>query len=80
MSWTQVSNDVKVCKKCGYVGGEFEMYCEGCGWEMNLSESGYDFENECYIDEFEFNNIDLVLESKRSKMLNFKMNMKGMIK
>ena len=43
------------------------MYCEGCGWEMNLSESGYDFENECYIDEFEFNNIDLVLESKRSK-------------
>ena len=67
MSWTQVSNDIKVCKKCGYVGGEFEMYCEGCGWEMNLSESGYDFENECYIDEFEFNNIDLILEKKRSK-------------
>ena len=36
MSWTQVSNDVKVCKKCGYVGGEFEMYCEGCGNEMRL--------------------------------------------
>ena len=34
---------------------------------MNLSESGYDFENECYIDEFEFNNIDMILEKKRSK-------------
>ena len=43
------------------------MYCDGCGWEMNLSESDYDFENECYIDDFEFNNIDMILESKRSK-------------
>ena len=67
MSWTQVSNDIKVCKKCGYVGGEFEMYCEGCGDEMVLIVSDCDFEDECYIDEFEFNNIDLVLESKRSK-------------
>ena len=31
---------------------------------MNLSESGYDFENECYIDKFEFNNIDMILEKK----------------
>ena len=62
MSWTQVSNDIKVCKKCGYVGGEFEMYCEGCGEELVF---GNDYIEQDLIDEYGVNNIDLILESKR---------------
>ena len=45
MSWTQVSNDVKVCGKCNYVGCEFEMYCEGFGNEMVFIVSDCDFED-----------------------------------
>ena len=68
MSWVQISNDVKVCKKCGYVGGEVSMYCEGCGNEMVLivSDCDCDYEDE-YIAEDGLNNIDIILESKRSK-------------
>jgi len=66
MSWTQVSNEVKVCGKCNYVGGEFEMYCEGCGNEMVFIVSDCDFEDE-YIAEDGLNNIDMILESKRSR-------------
>ena len=66
MSWTQVSNDVKVCGKCNYVGGEFEMYCDYCGNEMVFIVSDCDFEDE-YIAEDGLNNIDMILESKRSR-------------
>ena len=66
MSWTRVSNDVKVCKKCGYVGGEVSMYCEDCGNETVFVVSDCDYEDE-YIAEDGLNNIDIILESKRSK-------------
>ena len=42
------------------------MYCEGCGNEMVFIVSDCDYEDE-YIAEDGLNNIDLVLESKRSK-------------
>ncbi len=62
MSWVQISNDIKVCKKCGYVGGEFEMYCDDCGEELVF---GNDYIEQDLIDEYGVNNIDLILESKR---------------
>ena len=62
MAKWQVSNDVKVCKKCGNVESEVSMYCDDCGEELVF---GNDYIEMDYIDEYEINNIDLILENKR---------------
>ena len=62
MSWVQISNDIKVCKKCGNVESEVSMYCDDCGEELVF---GNDYIEQDLIDEYGVNNIDLILESKR---------------
>ena len=62
MSWVQVSNDMKVCKKCGNVESEVKMYCDDCGCELIVKNDYIEMD---LIDEYGVNNIDLILESKR---------------
>ena len=62
MSWTRVSNDIKVCKKCGNVESEVKMYCDDCGCELIVKNDYIEMD---LIDEYGVNNIDLILESKR---------------
>ena len=64
MTKWQASNDVKVCIKCGNVESEVKMYCDDCGCELIVKNDYIEMD---LIDEYGVNNIDLVLESKRSK-------------